>query len=37
MASEWNMSYGKMSDFVPFSLFGFILVIKLKNFDFESH
>ena len=26
-----------MSDFVSFPLFGFILVIKLRNFDFESH
>ena len=37
MASEWNMSYGKMPDFVPFSLFGFTLVIKLRNFDFERY
>ena len=27
----------KMSDFVSFPLFGFTLVIKLRNFDFESH
>ena len=27
----------KMSDFFSFSLFGFTLVIKLRNFDFESH
>ena len=26
-----------MSDFVSFPLFGFTLVIKLRNFDFESH
>ena len=26
-----------MSDFVSFLLLGFILVIKLRNFDFESH
>ena len=26
-----------MSDFVSFPLFGFILVIKLRNFDFEGH
>ena len=36
-----NMSHGKMSDFlnvwISFSLFGFTLGIKLKNFDFESH
>ena len=37
MASDWNMSRGKMSDFVSFPLFGFTLVIKLRNFDFESH
>ena len=27
----------KMSDFVSIPLFGFTLVIKLRNFDFESH
>ena len=37
MASDLNMSYGKMSDFVLFPLLTFTLVIKLKNFDFESH
>ena len=26
-----------MSGFVSIRLFGFTLVIKLKNFDFESH
>ena len=26
-----------MSDFVSFPLLGFTLVIKLRNFDFESH
>ena len=26
-----------MSDFVSFPLFGFTLVIKLRNFDFKSH
>ena len=31
------MSHGKMSDFVSFTLFGFTLVIKLRNSDFESH
>ena len=31
------MPHGKMSDFVSISLFGFTLVIKLRNFDFESH
>ena len=37
MVSDLNMSHGKMSDFVSFPLFGFTLVIKLTNFDFESH
>ena len=36
MLSDLNMSYGKMSGFVSFLLFGFSLVIKLRNFDFES-
>ena len=31
------MSHGKMSDFVSFPLFGFTCVIKLRNFDLESH
>ena len=31
------MSHGKMSDFVSFPLFGFTLVIKLRNFDFKGH
>ena len=31
------MHLGQMSDFVSFQLFGFTLVIKLRNFDFESH
>ena len=31
------MSLGKLSDFVSFPLFGFNLVIKLRNFDFETH
>ena len=35
--SDLNMSLGKMSDFVSFSLFGFTLVKKLRNFDFERH
>ena len=26
-----------MSDFVSFQLFGFTLVIKTRNFNFESH
>ena len=37
MMSDLDMSYGKMSDFVSFPSFGFPLVIKLRNFDFESH
>ena len=37
MVSDFNMFHGKMSDFVSFPLFGFTLVIKLRNFDFESH
>ena len=37
MLLDLNMSPGKMSDFVSFPLFGFALVIKLRNFDFESH
>ena len=35
--SDFNMSYGKMSDFVSFPLFGFTLVIKLENLDFDSY
>ena len=35
--SDLNMSHGKMSDFFSFSLLGFTLVIKMRNFDFESH
>ena len=31
------MFHGKMSDFVSFPLFGFTLVKKLRNDDFESH
>ena len=37
MTSDLNMSNGKMSDFVSFPFFGFTLVVKLRNFDFESH
>ena len=37
MVSDLNMSVGKMSDLVLFPLFGFTLVTKLRNFDFESH
>ena len=31
------MSHIKMSHFVSFPLFGFTLVTKLENFDFQSH
>ena len=31
------MSHENLSDFVSFPLFGFTLVIKLRNFDFESY
>ena len=37
MTSDLNMCYRDISDFVSFSLCGFTLVIKLKNFDLESH
>ena len=37
MMSDLNMSQGKMSDFVPFPLFGFTLFIKVRNFDSEGH
>ena len=37
ITSDLNKSLGKMSDFVSFPWFGFILVIKLRNFNFESH
>ena len=37
MASDLNMSHGKMSDFVSFPLFGVTSVIKLRNFDFKGH
>ena len=32
---DLNMSHEKISDFVPFLLFRFTLVLKLKNFDFK--
>ena len=35
--SDLNMSHEKMPDFVSFPLFGLTLVIKLRNFDCESH
>ena len=31
------MPHGNMPDFVSFPMFSFTLVIKLRNFDFESH
>ena len=31
------MSHEKISDFVSLPLFGFSLVMELRNFDFESH
>ena len=37
MTSDLNKSHEEMSDSASFSLFGFDLVIKLRNFDFESH
>ena len=33
MMSDLNMNHEKMSDFISFSLFGFTLVIKLRNFE----
>ena len=37
MLSDLNISHGKMSNFVSFPLFGYALVIKLRNFDFKVH
>ena len=37
MVSDLNISHRKMSDFVSFPSFGFTLVIKLRNFNFEGH
>ena len=37
MVSDLNISHEKMSDFASFPLFGFTLVIKQRNFDFEDH
>ena len=37
ITSELNTSHGKMSEFVSVSLLVFILVIKQRIFDFESH
>ena len=33
---DLNIFHEKMSYFVLFSMFGFTLVIKLRNFDFEK-
>ena len=37
MMSDLNVSHENMSDFASFPLFRFTLVIKLGDFDFESH
>ena len=37
MVSDLNMSHGKISEIVSLPLFGFTLVIKMRNFDFERH
>ena len=37
MTSDLDMTYRKMSDFVSFPMLGFTLVVKERNFDFESH
>ena len=37
MVTDLKMFHGKMSDFVSFPLFGFTLVKKMTNFDFENH
>ena len=37
MMSDMNMPHRKMPGFVSFPFFRFTLVIKLRNFDFESH
>ena len=34
MMSDLNVPHSKMSDFASFQLFGFTLVIKMKNSDF---
>ena len=35
--SELNMFPGKMCAFISFPLFGFTLIIKLRNFDFQRY
>ena len=37
MMLDLNMFYEKMTDFILFPLFRFTLIIKLRNFDFESY
>ena len=37
MISNLNMSHEKNTDFVSFPLFGFTVVIKLRNFGLKSH
>ena len=37
MVSDLNMSHEEMPDFVSFPFLCFTLVIKLRNFDIESH
>ena len=37
MKNDDRFGHGKMSDFVSFPLLGFTSVMKLRNFDFESH
>ena len=34
---RFELSHGKMSDFVSIPLLGLVLVIKLRNFNFKSH
>ena len=35
--SDLNILHGKKFALVSFPLFGLTLIIKLRNFDFESH
>ena len=37
MMLDLNMFFEKMTDFILFPLFRFTLIIKLRNFDFESY
>ena len=37
LASDLDMFLGKMPDFVLFSLFGFNLIMKPRNFYFKVH